>query len=764
VNVLGYLTAEHGIGEAARQLYRAVRLAGIPAAAVAVENPAAHSRFPFEDDGWDAAVYDTTLLCTTPHQLAFELGRLDPGFLESRHTIAYLWWELPSLPEEWAPELGRVDEIWVANEYIAGSLRPATTTPVRIVPLPVSVTELGHVSKQAAGLPDRFVFLFSFDFITIFIRKNPLGLVEAYRRAFAEEDGAYLLLKSIDGEERPQHLAALREAIAGRCDIELRDGFVPTADKDVLMAACDCYVSLHRCEGLSLTLAEAMLYAKPAIATAYSGNLGFMNERNSYLVPYSLGRVPEGCPPFPVGAEWADPDLDEAARLMRFVFDNPAEAGATGLRGQLEVRRTLSPERIGDEIGRRLRTIRRQGRLQAFKASAQSSSLAPGRLARSLARTPAWPVRRLLDRRFAGLEGASARRHGELLDRLERTREESLRLNHERAAGDSELLWFLRAAHAANDELVRQLSTLAESLRTVEWKLAAVERAIDDRIPHPITALDAGQAALIRSCRATAHTVPGPDGTVICRALARYRLVVDPTDLPVASYLASEGVWEPWNTIAIARELEPGGVALDVGANCGYFTVLMADLVGQTGRVVAAEPNPRLAALAEQSLWINGYEDRAHVVQRAVTDSPGRAAVLVVPSRRAAQAALGPEDPAHENLTVETTSVDALAADLPGVDLVKIDAEGSEQAIWAGMSATLERNDDILVVMEVNRTRYADADGFYRDIEAGGFPLRTIELDGRIVPTTRKRLLSRSGELTLYLRRGKPGHRLAGAS
>ena len=159
--------------------------------------------------------------------------------------------------------------------------------------------------SKPPGFPIASSFSFSFDFVTIFIRKNPLGLVEAYRRAFAEDDGAYLLLKTIDGDQRPEHLAALSAAIADRSDIALRDGFIPTARKNLLTAVCDCYVSLHRCEGLSLTLAEAMLYGKPAIATAYSGNVGFMTEENSYLVPYSLGRVPEGCPPFPVGAVWA---------------------------------------------------------------------------------------------------------------------------------------------------------------------------------------------------------------------------------------------------------------------------------------------------------------------------------------------------------------------------------------------------------------------------------------------------------------------------
>ena len=55
------------------------------------------------------------------------------------------------------------------------------------------------------------------------------------------------------------------------------------------MAACDCYVSLHRAEGFGLTLAEAMAIGKPVIATGYSGNVDFMNDANSYLVDYEIG-------------------------------------------------------------------------------------------------------------------------------------------------------------------------------------------------------------------------------------------------------------------------------------------------------------------------------------------------------------------------------------------------------------------------------------------------------------------------------------------
>ena len=124
------------------------------------------------------------------------------------------------------------------------------------------------------------------------------------------------------------------------------------------MASCDCYVSLHRSEGFGLTLAEAMAYGTPVIGTAYGGNLEFMNEQNSYLVPFSHGRVPEGCDPYPAGIEWAEPDLESAAELMRNVFEHQDEARERGQRGQHELLATHSVENAAAFVSERIAEIR----------------------------------------------------------------------------------------------------------------------------------------------------------------------------------------------------------------------------------------------------------------------------------------------------------------------------------------------------------------------------------------------------------------------
>ena len=121
-----------------------------------------------------------------------------------------------------------------------------------------------------------------------------------------------------------------------------------------VMAACDCYVSLHRAEGFGLGPAEAMALGKPVIATRYSGNLDFMTDANSYLVDFTLTEIGPGCWPYPAQARWAQVDLGDAARLMREVFEDQHAARARGAAAAASVGATHSLEQSGRSMRVRL--------------------------------------------------------------------------------------------------------------------------------------------------------------------------------------------------------------------------------------------------------------------------------------------------------------------------------------------------------------------------------------------------------------------------
>ena len=170
------------------------------------------------------------------------------------------------------------------------------------------------------------------------------------------------MLKSIHGRDwKPRQLARVEAVADGRDDIVIRDGYVSANERDSYVAACDCYVSLHRSEGLGLTMAEAIACGKPVVATRYSGNLEFMDEGNSYLVPYSLVEVPPSWWAHQPGAAWAEPDIDAAAGLMRRVWEHPDEARVLGERARDVLLERFSPLRTSAYVEERLDDLRTRG-------------------------------------------------------------------------------------------------------------------------------------------------------------------------------------------------------------------------------------------------------------------------------------------------------------------------------------------------------------------------------------------------------------------
>ena len=210
-------------------------------------------------------------------------------------------------------------------------------------------------------MPGGFLFLFVFDYLSTIQRKNPVGLIEAFKLAFQPDEGAQLLIKTINGPLRPLSEEELLWAADGRPDIHVIDRSLETRELNGLMAGCDCYVSLHRAEGLGLTLAEAMAIGKPAIATGYSGNLDFMTTENSYLVDHTIGRVGPECEIYPPEGEWAEPNLEHAARLMREVCADGEEAARRGARAKEDIARLLSPAATGQRMRERLEHLAARG-------------------------------------------------------------------------------------------------------------------------------------------------------------------------------------------------------------------------------------------------------------------------------------------------------------------------------------------------------------------------------------------------------------------
>src|SRR5262249_15407148 len=194
VNFAGYLKAESGIGEAARQLVRAADSASIPFTTYTYTNDVHRQEHAFDEKAFRQPEFDVNVVCVNADQLPVFAEHVGPGFFEDRYTIGVWFWEAPTFPKSMHGAFEWVDEIWVASDYVARAIGAMTDKPVRVFPLPVDVPNLPAEASRPLDLPNRFMFLFSFDFLSVFERKNPLAVVEAFRRAFADDEGPILVI------------------------------------------------------------------------------------------------------------------------------------------------------------------------------------------------------------------------------------------------------------------------------------------------------------------------------------------------------------------------------------------------------------------------------------------------------------------------------------------------------------------------------------------------------------------------------------------
>ena len=331
VNLVGYLDAEFGLGEAARMLGRALEHGGVPIAAITnTETPVRREhelRWPLSR----SVPYDINVLCLQPDQVAGFATQVGPSFFENRSTIGLWFWDSSVLDARYHQAFRFLDRVWVMTEHVREVVSAATDMPVHLIPIAPQERTPPGTSREELGLPAEFLFMALFDFVS-FERKNPLGMIDAFVRAFEPSQDAALFLKSINGRERkPKLLAQLQSVVADRDDITLVDGYVGAAKRDALLATCDCFVSLHRAEGLGLPMLEAITLARPVIATGYLGNMQFMDGESSYLVPFELVPIPEGEWGFSAGAKWAEPDVAAAASHMRRVYEKRDEARARAI-------------------------------------------------------------------------------------------------------------------------------------------------------------------------------------------------------------------------------------------------------------------------------------------------------------------------------------------------------------------------------------------------------------------------------------------------
>jgi hypothetical protein len=279
-------------------------------------------------------------------------------------------WELPAYPAAWAAQLRRFDEVWALSRFIQASLATAGLDS-HLVGQAVELEEGTNLPRRHFGIRESaFVLLTFFDLSSYCSRKNPgaaRALLERIRRDDPYRD-VQLVLKVKHGERAAEAWAA---DMADDPQVKVIAAPLDTLGVRSLMAACDCFVSLHRSEGFGRGLGEAMALGRLAMGTGWSGNTDFMTETNALLVRHELVPLQPGEYPYWQGQSWADPDMDHAWSLLRPVLDDPDRGRAMACRGQADVLRTHGNRAVG------LRILERLERIAAGGAAARVSAAAP---------------------------------------------------------------------------------------------------------------------------------------------------------------------------------------------------------------------------------------------------------------------------------------------------------------------------------------------------------------------------------------------------
>jgi len=361
VNIFGYLDTDSGVGESARGIVRAFQNVDIPISIINIEQPwLKRDNKEFSQYFTKKCNYPINIVCVNADQVEHIVdNQLSNDLSKNKYNIGYWYWESDIFPDRYKNAFRYFDEIWVASEYVKKSLKKISPIPIFVIPPllikeDIEIFDLFDYKKHGLkiGFED-FVFLNIFDSASFWERKNPFGLIKSFKKAFHNKAKIKLIIKTTEIHKSKIYPRLLKEINNSR-NIFLLDKYLPKSEINKLENQVNCYISLHRSEGLGIPLIESMILKKPVIATNFGGNVDFMSSDFSFPVRFQLEKLEHPIGPYPKNSSWAIPDINHAATIMKFVYEKQKEANKIAEKGSQKIIRFYSPEKIGELIKSRL--------------------------------------------------------------------------------------------------------------------------------------------------------------------------------------------------------------------------------------------------------------------------------------------------------------------------------------------------------------------------------------------------------------------------
>ncbi len=362
LNLIGFYRGDLGLGDALRYIAKAIERAQIPFLVREFQTPLLSSQHNNTLNSFVSTYskYPVNCIAVNPDVIYHLPMWVSFSEWAYRYNIGYWFWELENFPHDWRYAIPLIDEIWVNTEFVASAMRQAHS---RVIKIPFAVEfEIPNTkfTRKYFDLPEKsLLFLCTFDFQSSVVRKNPKATIDAFLTAFHDQPSdVYLVVKSVNGDLHPQIFAELKLRASHDPRILFMNQQLSTEEMRGLLLCADCYVSLHRSEGVGLGMAESMYLGKPVIATAYSGNMEFMTNETAYLIPYKQITVSDGEYLDTKKQVWADANITEAAMAMQNIFNNAELRAKLGSRARAYMLEHHSFATMGAAITKRLEQIK----------------------------------------------------------------------------------------------------------------------------------------------------------------------------------------------------------------------------------------------------------------------------------------------------------------------------------------------------------------------------------------------------------------------
>lgn len=359
LTLIGPFSVPSGISQTMRHLATLLRAAGIP-----------HQTFD-TCDRHSLPKSDYTHLLTPTSE--FDLSRYDHVIeLFSAHApkapnrvhALLMFWEFSTGFDYAIPEAKSGAPLIAMSDFNVSTLSASTDGkfPVFKILFPLILNNTNIPSRETIraryGIqPNAVAAFFNFDYGSSYYRKNPESVARAFAKAFPTgTENVVLVLKT--PPPREPYAKILKRTIS-ELALENRtiliERSVPQPDMSGLINACDIYISLHRGEGFGIGMAEAMSLGKPVIATNYSANTEFCRPDCSIPIPYKMVPVPleqKDIVAYAKVQEWADADIDAAAKALRKLYDDPMLREKIGMNARAFINSYFNLENFKSSVER----------------------------------------------------------------------------------------------------------------------------------------------------------------------------------------------------------------------------------------------------------------------------------------------------------------------------------------------------------------------------------------------------------------------------